>query len=65
MRRDKIVYSLCIGDIQDVAKEKLERQLNEQELKEVVEKVGDFISWSDGIENTFYDLHLTSENRVD
>ena len=65
MRRDKIVYSLCIGDIQDLAEEKLERKLNEQELKEVVEKVGDFISWTDAIENTFNDLHLTSEDKVD
>jgi len=64
MRRDKIVYSLCIGDIQDVAEEKLERKLNEQELKEVIEKVGDFISWTDAIENTFHDLRLTSEERV-
>ena len=62
MRRDKIVYSLCIGDIQNVAEEKLERQLTEQELKEVIEKVGDYISWSDAIENTFNDLHLTSED---
>ncbi|MHB8578547.1 MAG: hypothetical protein ACYDA4_01640 [Ignavibacteriaceae bacterium] len=58
MRRDKIVYSLCIGDIQDVAEEKLERKLDEQELKEVVDKVGDYIPWFDAIENTFDDLNL-------
>lgn len=58
MRRNKIIYSICVGDIQDVAEDKLNRKLSEDELKRVVDKVGDYISWYDAISLTFLDLGL-------
>jgi len=58
MRRNKIIYSLCAGDIQDVAEDELNRKLTEDELKKVVDKVGDYISWYDVISLTFLDLGL-------
>ena len=58
MRRNKIIYSLCIADLQDVAEDELNRKLTEDELKRVVDKVGDYISWNDAISLTFLDLGL-------
>ncbi len=58
MRRNKIIYSLCIGDIQDVAEDNLNRKLTEDELKKVVDRVGDYISWYDAIEFTLSELGL-------
>lgn len=58
MRRDKIIYSLCIGDIQDVAEDNLNRKLTEDELKKVVDRVGDYISWYDAIELTLSELNI-------
>jgi len=58
MRRNKIIYSLCIADLQDVAEDELNRKLTEDELKRVADKVGDYISWYDAISLTFLDLGL-------
>ncbi|MFA6026915.1 MAG: hypothetical protein WC727_10810 [Ignavibacteriaceae bacterium] len=61
MRRNKIIYSLCIADLQDVAEDELNRKLTKDELKRVVDKVGDYISWYDAISLTFLDLGLKAE----
>lgn len=58
MRKNKIIYSLCIGDIQDVAEDNLNRKLTEDELKKVVNRVGDYISWYDAIELTLSELNI-------
>jgi len=65
MRRNKIVYSLCIGDIQEVAEEELNRKLTDEELKKVVDKVGDYISWYDAISYTFDALKLTESDECE
>jgi len=56
MRSDKKIYSLNISDIQNVAEEYLNRKVNEEELKKVINKVGDYIPWYDAIVNTFIEL---------
>ena len=38
---DKIVYSISVGDIQEVAKQVLERDLTKKEVVLVEESVGD------------------------
>ncbi len=58
MRRNKIIYSLCVGDIHDVAEDELNRKLTEEELKKVINRVGDYISWHDAIEFTLSELRL-------
>lgn len=65
MRRNKIIYSLNIGDIQDVAEESLERKLTDEELKKVIDRVGDFISWYNAIDYTFSDLGLKPKDEED
>ena len=48
---DRIVYSISVGDIQEVAKQVLERDLTKKEVILVEESVGDYIDWFQAIEN--------------
>ena len=48
---DRIVYSISVGDIQEVAKQILERDLTKKEVILVEESVGDYIDWFQSIEN--------------
>ncbi|MCK9426393.1 MAG: hypothetical protein M0Q21_10175 [Ignavibacteriaceae bacterium] len=65
MRRNKIIYSLCVGDIQDAAEDELNRKLTEEELKKVINRVGDYISWYDAIELTLSELNLEPAEEED
>lgn len=58
LKKDKVVYSLKIADIQEVAEDELCRKLTDDELKKVIDKMGDYISWYDSISNTFQALEL-------
>lgn len=42
---EKIIYSINIEDIQNVAEQELERKLTAKELRLVENKVGDYINW--------------------
>ena len=48
---DRTVYSISVGDIQEVAKQVLERDLTKKEVLLVEESVGDYIDWFQAIEN--------------
>lgn len=65
MRKDKIIYSINIGDIQDIAEEELNRKLTEEELVKVIDKMGDYINWSDGISYAFMELELKEAEEED
>jgi hypothetical protein len=55
MRKEKndiIIYSLNVIDIQEVAKDVLERKLTKKEIALVEESVGDYIDWFQAIENS-------------
>ncbi len=45
----KIIYSLNIEDVQNVATEELGRKLNKKELKIIEDKIGDYIDWYETI----------------
>lgn len=49
MKPSKIIYSLNIEDVQNVAGEELGRELTKKELKLVEDKVGDYIDWHEAI----------------
>jgi len=55
-RKDKIVYSLNVGDLQNVAKDTMNRDLTENEIEIVTRKIGDFINWYESIEILFTGL---------
>lgn len=48
---EKIIYSINIEDVQNVAEQELERKLTAKELRLVEKKVGDFINWYEAILN--------------
>lgn len=49
MKPSKIIYSLNIEDVQNVAEQELERALTKKELKIIEDKVGDYIDWYEAI----------------
>ncbi len=54
MKNNKIIYSLCIEDIQDVANEELERNLTQNEIEKVIEGIEENSNWYDAITNAIY-----------
>jgi hypothetical protein len=55
-KKDKIIYSISVADIQEVADEQLERKLTPEEVKWVETRVGDYISWYDAIALTINEM---------
>jgi hypothetical protein len=47
---EKVVYSLCVEDIQTVAKEVLNRKLKKKEIALVEDSIGNYIDWFSAIE---------------
>lgn len=45
----RVMYSLCIEDIQTVAEESFGRRLTKTELDVVEEELGDYVQWYDSI----------------
>lgn len=50
MDTSKIIYSINIEDVQNVAEEKLGRKLTDNELKTIEDKIGDYIDWYGAID---------------
>lgn len=55
---EKIIYSINIEDVQNVAEEELERKLTAKELRLVEDKVGDYINWYEAILNAINELKI-------
>lgn len=47
----EIVYSINVGDVQDVANQVLDRRLTMKELQSVKNSVGDGIDWFQTVED--------------
>jgi hypothetical protein len=50
MNTTRIIYSINIADVQNVAEEKLGRKLAKKELKIIENKIGDYIDWYSAID---------------
>lgn len=61
MKNSRIVYSINIQDIQNVAEQEFDRELTDEELKLVENKTGDYIDWYGAIELTINDTILNKE----
>lgn len=46
----KIIYSINIEDVQNVAEEELGRKLTKKELEIIEDKLGDYIDWYGAID---------------
>lgn len=62
MNINKIIYSLKIKDIQDVAKETLGRNLLETEIENIESKIAEYINSSDAIQNAIIDFFPEEHN---
>jgi len=62
MKPSKIIYSLNIEDVQNVAEEELERALTKKELKIVEDKLGDYIDWYEAISLALDDAVKSQES---
>ena len=51
---EKTVYEISVTDLQQVAKEVLERDLTDEEIVAVGNSVGNYIDWFQAIENAIY-----------
>ncbi len=49
MNKEKIIYSINIEDVQNVAEEQLGRELTEKEVNFVEDRLGDYVDWYDSI----------------
>ncbi len=49
VRKNKVIYSINIEDVQAVAMQEYERLLTDHELKIIEDKLGDYIDWHEAI----------------
>ena len=64
MKRDKIIYSLNVSDIQEIADQDLARVLTKEELKKVMELVPNHINWADAISFAIEQLELPTNKEL-
>ncbi|MFC1677207.1 hypothetical protein ACFL3G_09120 [Planctomycetota bacterium] len=55
---ERIIYSINVVDIQEVANQVLKRRLSKEEVALVEESVGGYIDWFQAIENSIWE-HIT------
>jgi len=55
---DRTLYKISVADLQNVAVEYIDRKLTNQEIKQVEEKLGNFIDWSSAISDTISYLNI-------
>jgi hypothetical protein len=58
MRKNKIIYSINIEDVQNVAQQELGRYLTVEELRIIEDKIGDQFDWYGAIASVL-DQHIT------
>ena len=54
--RNRIVYSINVDDIQNVADQELYRELTDKEIEFVENRLGDYIDWYGAIASAIGDL---------
>jgi hypothetical protein len=54
--KDRIVYSINVEDLQNVAEQELDRELSEKEIRFIEERLGDYIDWYGAIASTLNEV---------
>ena len=54
--KDKIIYSINIEDLQNVAEHELERELTDEEIRNVEKRLGEYIDWYGAIASTLSEV---------
>jgi hypothetical protein len=50
MKRQDIVYSVSVQDVQDVARREYHRDLSKEEVESVAAKLGEYIDWYEAVD---------------
>jgi hypothetical protein len=58
LSKNKILYSINVADVQTVAQELIERDLTDEEVLMVSDKIGDHIAWFDAIWQAMQDTRV-------
>jgi SOS response regulatory protein OraA/RecX len=61
--KNKIFYSVCYKDIQEVARQELQRKLTDEELLSVVDEISDRIDWYEPIANVLMKHFESAESQ--
>ena len=54
--KDRVIYSINIEDVLNVAEQELERELTDEEIKNVEKRLGDYIDWYGAIASTLNEV---------
>ena len=49
INRNKILYSICIGDVMDVAESEFDITLTAEEVEKIADKMGDYFDWYEAV----------------
>jgi len=63
MKKNKIIYSINIEDVQNVAQEELERDLTDGELRIIEDKIGDQFDWHEAIASVIA-MHISQHGKT-
>jgi gamma-glutamyl phosphate reductase len=64
MKRNKIIYSINIEDVQKVAQQELSRQLTDKELKLVEDNIGGYLNGFEAIVSVIDELDIYVKERL-
>lgn len=54
--RDRIIYSINVEDVQNVADQELDRELTDKEIEFIENRLGDYVDWYGAIASAIGDL---------
>jgi len=57
--KNKIIFSLNVSDIQDVAEKEIGKKLSESEIDTIIEKINNNINWYDIVANSIDEMDAT------
>jgi uncharacterized membrane protein len=60
MKREKAIYQLTIEDVQNIALEDFGRELSDQEMESIIDKIADRIPWYDAIYHSISEIIPTA-----
>jgi hypothetical protein len=54
--RDRIIYSINVEDLQNVADQELDRELTDKEIEFIENRLGDYVDWYGAIASAIGEL---------
>ena len=64
-RKNEIIYSLNVADIQEVAMQELDRELTPEEIKTLIDPIAEKIPWYEAVADSINEKFGVSEDNND